>query len=407
MEDLKFNVNRASFSTTSGTVTLQNEALASTTLPAAPITTIPGTKKIRVTHPNHGMYASTTNNVTMSNFSGTAEMSNNASHDLSTLGSFTMNNLSEVGLDHYIVDLNGLSGEPAANYKTDTAKVTGGSGVQASENYMMDTGKLIVQLMEISGTDITTKIRTTSGTSASATAGSGTYSGITGGSETSFNLTAWTDAKEVTPNENIYFEEPVLIASPINESLEMTNNKSLQAQLTLSTSSENISPVLDTQRMGMIAIQNRINNIKRDQDLYSTAILNSSSTFSDAYQPSTAAVGDGNKAVYITRKITLANASTALKVLFDAVRFNTASIDVYYKTLRADDTSTFDDIEWVSMSADKTVSDSKSKIDYREYTYESSGLDSYIAFSVKLVMRGTKSTEQPMIKDFRAIALAL
>ena len=408
MEDLKFKVNRASFSTTSGTVTLQNQALSSTTLPSAPITTIPGTKKIRVSHPNHGMYASTTNNVTMSALVGSAPIGTGSdTYDLATLGSFTKNNLSEVGLDHYIIDTTGLSNAPTANFKAANAKVTGGSGVQATENYMMDTGKLIVQLMEVSGTDITTKVRTTTGTSASATAGSGSYSGTSGGSETSFNLDAWTNAKEITPNENIYFEDPVMIASTINESLEMSNNKSLQAQLTLSTDVENLSPVIDTQRMGMIAVQNRINNIKRDQDLYSTAVLNSSSTFSDAYNPSTAATGDANKAVYITRKITLANASTALKVIFDAVRFNTASIDVYYKILRADDTSTFDDIEWVSMTADKTISDSKSVLDYREYTYESSGLDSFIAFAIKLVMRGTKSTEQPMIKDFRAIALAI
>jgi len=159
--------------------------------------------------------------------------------------------------------------------------------------------------------------------------------------------------------------------------------------------------------MGIICVQNRINNIKRDQDLYTTDTLGRSTTFSDAYKSSTAANGDANSAVYITRKVTLANASTALKVIFDAIRFNTASIDVYFKTLRADDTSTFDDITWTAMTADKTVTDSKSRSDYREYTYESSNLDGFIAFSIKLVMRGTKSTETPMIKDFRAIALAL
>ena len=37
--------------------------------------------------------------------------------------------------------------------------------------------------------------------------------------------------------------------------------------------------------------------------------------------------------VYITRKVTLANASTALKVLFDAVRYNSTSIDIYFATL--------------------------------------------------------------------------
>ena len=111
--------------------------------------------------------------------------------------------------------------------------------------------------------------------------------------------------------------------------------------------------------------------------------------------------------MYITRKVTLANASTALKVIFDAVRYNSAAIDVYYKTLRADDTTTFDDIEWEAMVLDKAVSDSKSRTDYREYTYEKSGLNGFIAFSIKIVMRGTSSCEVPNVRDFRAIALAL
>ena len=96
-----------------------------------------------------------------------------------------------------------------------------------------------------------------------------------------------------------------------------------------------------------------------------------------------------------------------VKVIFDAIRYNSAAIDVYYKTLRADDTTTFDDIEWEAMVLDKAVSDSKSRTDYREYTYEKSGLNGFIAFSIKIVMRGTSSCEVPNVRDFRAIALAL
>ena len=59
------------------------------------------------------------------------------------------------------------------------------------------------------------------------------------------------------------------------------------------------------------------------------------------------------------------------------------------------------------MNPDKTISESKAYTDFREYAYEASGLDGFIAFAVKIVMQGTKSTEVPQIKDFRAIALAL
>ena len=86
---------------------------------------------------------------------------------------------------------------------------------------------------------------------------------------------------------------------------------------------------------------------------------------------------------------------------------SSANIDVYYKTLKSDDTSPFENIEWTLMTIDKSVSESKSYTDFRERTYEVAGLDSFIAFACKIVMRGTKTTEPPFIKDFRVIALAL
>ena len=268
----------------------------------------------------------------------------------------------------------------------------------------MDTGKVVLQLMEIAGTDIITKIRTTSGTSASAASGATTP---VGGSETSFSLTAGSSAVEVSPNENIHFAEPVMIASNVNEANEMAANKSFEVLATLSTGVENITPVIDTQRMGMICVQNRLNNIAVNTDYYSQNTLDADTVFSEAYAPSTYAEGDANAAVYITRKISLANASTSLKVMFDAIVFSSAYVDVYFKVLKSDDTTAFENLTWTAMAIDKAVSESKGYIDFREYTYEVAGLDGFIAFAVKLVMRGTKSTEPPFIRDFRAIALAL
>ena len=147
-------------------------------------------------------------------------------------------------------------------------------------------------------------------------------------------------------------------------------------------------------------------------DHYSSGVTGASdptagTIFADAYKPRTAADGDVNAAVYITRKVSLANASTSLKVMFDAITFSSAYIDVFYKVLKSDDTTAFENIEWTEMTIDKAVSESKSYGDFRERTYEIAGLDSFIAFAVKVVMRGTKTSEPPFIKDFRVIALAL
>jgi hypothetical protein len=412
MEDLKFSINRASFTTTPGVVTLQNTALESVSLGQSPIVSIPNTKQIKVRHLNHGMYSGTNNSVTLSGLTGTVAMGA-SNYNLADVGAAngangTFTAFKEVGLDHYIIDLGVAHGgqhlAPTANFSE--AKVTGGTTGKGTENYMMDTGKIVLQLMEISGTDVTTKIRTTTATSASGATGS---SSLLGGSETSFVLASGSAAAEVSPNENIQFASPVMIASNVNESANMATNKSFEVLATLSTPKENVSPVVDTQRMGVIAVQNRLNNIQVNTDYYTTATLNNSGTtvFKDAYAPSTSADGDNNAAVYMTRKVSLANASTSVKVLFDAIRLSSAFIDVYYKVLKSDDTSPFETIDWTLMTIDKTVSESQSYIDFKEYAYEVKGLADFIAFSVKIVMRGTKSTEPPFIKDLRVIALAL
>ena len=404
MEDMKFSIRRASFSTNEGVVTLQNNAISPTTLEVNPITLIPDSKKVFVSHPNHGMYKADTNNVIIAGVPSSTVQG----YDISNInGTYTQ--LSEVGIDHYILDLENHGGGTAPGSNFTDAVAVGGATITATQNYAMDSAKTILQIMELSGTTCKTRIRTTSGTSPSGVTGGNVPKG---GGETSFTLTTLSNAKEITPNTNIEFDNPRLIASPINETSEMTGNKSFQTTLTFNTESENLSPVLDTQRMGLFAIQNRLNNIEVNSDLFSSSTLTASNAdgstpFGDRYKNSTSPAGDANSAIYITRKIGLQNSSSALKVLFDANRPSSSSIDVYWKVLRSDDTAQFEDITWTEMPLDKTVSESKNYDDYREYAYEVSGLDGFIAFAIKIVMKGTNSAEPPKLKDFRAIALAL
>ena len=112
----------------------------------------------------------TNNNVTITGLSGTIAMTSGGNYNL-TNANGTYTSLDEIGLDHYILDLaaGGHTGITAPGQTFAGAKVTGGSVSTATENYMMDTGKITLQIMEVGGTDVTTKIRTTSGTSASTT----------------------------------------------------------------------------------------------------------------------------------------------------------------------------------------------------------------------------------------------
>ena len=89
------------------------------------------------------------------------------------------------------------------------------------------------------------------------------------------------------------------------------------------------------------------------------------------------------------------------------MRPSSSFIEVYFKVLRSDDTAQFEDIEFTQMAIDKTVTESKNLDDFREYSYEVSGLDGFISFAVKIVMKGTNSADQPFIKDCRTIDLEL
>ena len=76
----------------------------------------------------------------------------------------------------------------------------------------------------------------------------------------------------------------------------------------------------------------------------------------------------------------------------------------------AGSTSDFDEIGYQFFNTtggpDSTVNASLDNDDFKEHQYTANDLDEFIAFSIKIVMQGTNSSEPPRIKDLRAIALA-
>ena len=87
--------------------------------------------------------------------------------------------------------------------------------------------------------------------------------------------------------------------------------------------------------------------------------------------------------------------------------------------MRSDDASDFDDLVYVAFnsdgSPDDTVQPSLVKSDFQQYLYtagvkdngEGTSLEEFIAFSIKIVLKGTNSAQPPRVKDLRCIALAM
>ena len=115
--------------------------------------------------------------------------------------------------------------------------------------------------------------------------------------------------------------------------------------------------------MGVITIANRLNEISSSSDLGSLT----------NFVASTEPTGDNNSAIYITKKVTLGQAATALQILFDAAVTDTAQMKVMYKILRTDSAENFQDIGWTYFNTsgipDTTVPISKSLDDFKEYRF--------------------------------------
>ena len=168
----------------------------------------------------------------------------------------------------------------------------------------------------------------------------------------------------------------------------------------MTTTKENLSPIIDLDRKTVVAFTNRLNNIDSSSDIFPTT---------DFVAP-TEPDGDSNEAIYCTKKVTLENPATAIRVLHSAVRFSGAEIQVMYKILRSDDASDFDEIGWrffnTTGGPDVPVNESTTRDDFIEYEYTQNDLEEFIAFAIKIRMQGINSSEPPRLKDLRAIALA-
>ena len=295
--------------------------------------------------------------------------------------------IANIDMDSYTV---ALTTAPTISGASSTVEV-GGTSVYVSENYRFETFKTQISALELPLTAISASIRSTSGTSPS-------------GSETSF-ITE-TTSTPFSLNENFDLDTSRIVCSSINEANELSGGKSLFVPLVLTTEEENISPVIDLDRLSMIAVANQLNKVDSSSDVYAD------------YNASTEPEGDNNAAIYITKKVALENPATALKIFFAGNVLGTSDIEVLFKILRSDDSSDFDDLGYeffnTDGSPDNAAATSLSRTDFQQYLYTAGvkddgigdSLPEFIQFAIKIVMKGTNAAQPPRIKDLRAIALA-
>lgn len=353
-KDLKFKLNRASFSGSSAKITFCNDVLPSKKLQANPFYFTNSSTTVKVFHKNHGMH-STSNSVTIS---GVAS------------GTY-------LGVPH--TELNGTHTITGFTHDTYTFSVTtsatstgygGGAAVKATENRHLDVLYPIIQNMQVPGTSARFYLKTYTGRSVD-------------GNESAFALTtSGTDGYEILPNQNYYFATPMSIYSAINETNNLSGVKSFQLTAVLSTTDEALSPVIDMNRLSVNTIQNIVSS-------------NDGSELT--------ATGGAEVSRYITRKIELTEQADIATVFINALKPGGADINLYWRASQSDED--LSSVAWtLANPVGGTIPFNATQFQEAQYDIDPFGLNSsFSSIQFKIVLKAEVSSQPPLVKDFRAI----
>jgi len=295
-----------------------------------------------------------------------------------------------------------ISDNVVLNFDKGGVAQVGGKVATATENALMDYFSTNIATLELPNTKIEADALLTTGTSPS-------------GSQSSYLNTR--NDESISPvgfalNDNYEFDRPYIIASAINETNELSSRKSLELRLNMSSTNSALSPIIDTGRMGIVAVANRIDNIDSSADVFPTTDFVSSNQNE----------GDNNAAIYLTKQVNLAQFATSLKVIVDVHRPSTSDVKVMFKLSRTDTSTDFDDVAFeffnTDGSPDVTIAPATTRGSFTEHQYSAGlqddgtedvdlgDLGEFTGFQIKIIMQGTNCATPPRLKDLRVLALA-
>ena len=338
-KDLMFELDRAEFSS-SGTLLLSNGSLPKVTLENNPIETTAGSNDIEIYHEGHGFNHGDL--VTISNVSTVGGVFGTVFE-----GTFAVQNPTWKG---YTV----TPGSQISNVVI--SDVGGGNSVTVTQQVVYDIFIPQVQTITPNGTNISASVRQVLGKSYG--------SGRSDSNMTTYNMSSQSSVFLNNINSN---EQPGVIASTDNSSSE-----TIEFSLSLSTQDSKVSPIIDLQRVSVLALENVIDTV-------------------DAAQ-------------HITTPTVIDDASEGLKVIFSANRPSSSTFELYVKTAPDEDGLTSSD--WTQVTIDEPVPSDDNPETFRDYEFTHNA-NQFSVFQVKLVMKSTNSSKSPTIQDLRAIALVV
>lgn len=153
---------------------------------------------------------------------------------------------------------------------------------------------------------------------------------------------------------------------------------------------------------------------------YSTSVVaslesnNFTITQKDRFIDEIAPQGGSCSAKYTCKKLTLPRPSNALRIMFDAYRDESCTLDLYYKLEPVNADKSTNNILWQKATynldvngvlTDITPKANRNIFEMSAYECTLSNLPTFIGVQAKIVMRGGNPARSPLIKNFRLIAL--
>ena len=313
-----------------------------------------------------------------------------------------------ITFDSYTIKLDtssntGIARSTSSGYPTlylNQTKSAGGYNIKASQNMPFEIITPMIQNVTVTGTSLSSEIRTISASSIS-------------GNEIPFVDTGFDN---ITLNQVNYLDSPRMIASKVNETQYLSTlpgNKSMNLRVFLNTIDSRLSPVIDTQRVSVILTSNRVNSVITNYAEDSR--VNSISNDPTAFQ-------------YLSKEITLENPGTSIKILLSAYNNLYSDIRAFYAI---SENQNFDPI-FIPFPGYENLDSRGQIIDiqnnnghpdtfvpltsntgflqndapFAEYTFTADQLPAFRSYRIKIIMTSTSQVYVPRLKDLRVIALA-
>lgn len=111
------------------------------------------------------------------------------------------------------------------------------------------------------------------------------------------------------------------------------------------------------------------------------------------------------KSKYVSRNFQINQSASAIQIRISAYWPNSFDIGVYYKILPVSGNRIFSEQKYVKAEQSVAQVFSNGPLNYREYTYDISNLEEFVALSGKIVFKGVNGNDVPKIQDLRILAL--